>query len=181
MIEFKRKEDSAITMAELMLPSHSNFGGKVHGGYILSLMDQIAYACAAKHANAYAVTASVNRVDFINPVEVGELLTLKASINFVGNTSVVVGIRVESENIHTGEVKHCNSSYITMVAKNGEGKNVKVPGLILETEADIRRFVKSIKRQEHQREREAEFHEADFSSGKYLDLLKDFRVKYEGK
>ena len=86
-----------------MQPSHSNFGGKVHGGYILSLMDQIAFACASKHSQSYCVTASVNRVDFLNPVEVGDLLTLKASINYTGRTSMVVGVRVESENIITGK------------------------------------------------------------------------------
>ena len=121
---FKEKSDSIITMSELMLPSDANFGGKIHGGYILSLMDRIAFACASKHSGNYCVTASVNRVDFLNAVEIGELLTLKASVNFVGNTSMVIGIRVESENIVTGVSKHCNSSYFTMVAKSGDGKNV---------------------------------------------------------
>jgi len=79
-----------------MLPSHSNFGGKIHGGFILSLLDQVAFACAAKHSENYCVTASVDRVDFLNPVEVGELLTLKSSVNYVGRTSMVVGVRVES-------------------------------------------------------------------------------------
>lgn len=82
-----------------MQPSHSNFGGKVHGGYILNLMDQIAFACASKHSQSYCVTASVNRVDFLNPVDVGDLLTLRASINYTGRTSMVVGVRVEAENI----------------------------------------------------------------------------------
>ena len=98
---FKEKTDSVITMSELMLPSDANFGGKIHGGHILALMDRIAFACASKHSGNYCVTASVNRVDFLNAVEIGELLTLKASVNFVGNTSMVIGIRVESENIVT--------------------------------------------------------------------------------
>ena len=176
---FKAKADSIITMSELMLPSDANFGGKIHGGYILSLMDRIAFACASKHSGNYCVTASVNRVDFLNPVEIGELLTLKASVNFVGNTSMVVGIRVESENIVTGKKKHCNSSYFTMVAKSEKGNNVKVPGLILQSSDDIRRFVKSIKRQEHQKAREKEFQGTDFTSDKYISLLEKYNVKLE--
>ena len=174
---FKEKTDSIITMSELMLPSDANFGGKIHGGYILALMDRIAFACASKHSGNYCVTASVNRVDFLNAVEIGELLTLKASVNFVGNTSMVIGIRVESENIVTGEKKHCNSSYFTMVAKNQKGKNVKVPGLILKSSEDIRRFVKSIKRQEHQKQREQEFKDTDFTSNKYITRLMNYNVK----
>ena len=81
-------------------------------------MDQIAFACASKHSRNYCVTASVNKVDFLNPIDVGELVTLKASVNYTGRTSMVVGVRVESENIQTGITKHCNSSYFTMVAKN---------------------------------------------------------------
>ena len=96
---FKTTEESRIQISELMLPSHANFGGKIHGGYILSLMDRIAFACASKHSRSYCVTASVNKVDFRNPIEVGELVTMKASINYVGKSSMVVGIRVESENI----------------------------------------------------------------------------------
>ena len=96
MEKFKEARQSKVSITELMLPSHSNFGGKVHGGHILSLMDQIAFACASKHSQQYCVTASVNRVNFLNPIEVGELVTLKASINYTGRTSMVVGVRVES-------------------------------------------------------------------------------------
>ena len=102
MKKFKGARESRVSITELMLPSHSNFGGKVHGGHILSLMDQIAFACASKHSQQYCVTASVNRVNFLNPIEVGELVTLKASINYTGRTSMVVGVRVESENITSG-------------------------------------------------------------------------------
>lgn len=174
---FKDKSASEITMSELMLPSDANFGGKIHGGHILALMDRIAFACAAKHSGNYCVTASVNRVDFLNPVEIGELLTLKASVNFVGNTSMVIGIRVESEDIVTGNTKHCNSSYFTMVAKSNDGKNVKVPGLILKTSDDIRRFVKSVKRQEHQKARTQEFKDTDFTAANYIELLDQYNVK----
>lgn len=131
-----------------MLPSYSNFSGKIHGGHILGLMDQVAFACASRHSGHYCVTASVNRVDFLHPVEVGEILHLRASINYTGKTSMVVGVRVESENIQTGKVNHCNSSYFTMVAKNAKGKNVQVPGLILDSSDAVRRYVRSIWRQE---------------------------------
>lgn len=160
-----------------MLPSHSNFNGKIHGGYILSLLDQIAFACASKHSGVYCVTASVDTVDFLSPIEIGELVTMKASVNYVGSSSMVIGIRVEAENIQTGVVKHCNSSHFTMVAKNKEGKSVKVPGLILETNDDIRRFVKSVKRSNVKKKNKQEFHETDFTSSEYLHLLEDQNVK----
>ena len=96
MADFKSVKESRVSITELMLPSHSNFGGKVHGGHILNLMGQIAFACASKHSRRYCVTASVNRVDFLNPIEVGELVTLRASINYTGRTSMVVGVRVDS-------------------------------------------------------------------------------------
>lgn len=159
---FKKIEDSQITFTELMLPSHSNFSGKIHGGYILSLMDQIAFACASKHSGNYCVTASVNKVDFLNPIEVGELVTLKASINYTGTTSMVVGVRIESENIQTGVCTHCNSSYFTMVAKDSEGKSVPVPGIILETEQNIRRFLRSIEQKLDSIKRKSIFKEKEF-------------------
>ena len=84
MNKFKTPKETRISLMELMLPVNSNFGGKIHGGYILNLMDQIAFACASKHSQSYCVTASVNKVDFLNPIEVGELVTLKASINYTG-------------------------------------------------------------------------------------------------
>ena len=129
---YKSVADSRITISELMLPSHSNFSGKIHGGHILNLMDQVVFACASKHSGNYCVTASVNRVDFLHPVEVGEILTLRASINYTGRTSMVVGVRVDSENIQTGESNHCNSSYFTMVAKDKNGAiEILEDGLIL--------------------------------------------------
>ncbi|TVZ27955.1 uncharacterized protein (TIGR00369 family) [Gillisia sp. Hel_I_86] len=175
--KFKKIGESQVIFSELMLPSHSNFNGKIHGGYLLSLLDQIAFACGSKHSRAYCVTASVDTVDFLKPIEIGELVTLKASINYVGTSSMVIGIRVESENIQTGRVNHCNSSYFTMVAKDKEGKSLTVPGLILETDDDIRRFVKSIKRKKMKFKRKKEFHETDFSSEEYMHLLEDHNVK----
>jgi len=178
-MSFKTIDASRISISQLMQPSNSNFGGKIHGGYILNLMDQIAFACASKHSRMYCVTASVDTVDFITPIEVGELVTMKASINYVGRTSMVVGIRVEAENIQTGEMKHCNSSYFTMVAKDDNGHSVEVPALIINDKTELKRFLKAIKRMETKRSRQEEFNSEDFSHTQYLDDLKDYRVKIE--
>ena len=179
MEAYKTVESSRISISELMLPSHSNFSGKIHGGYILNLMDQIAFACASKHSKTYCVTASVDTVDFLDSIEVGELVTMKASINYVGNTSMVVGIRVESENIQSGKTKHCNSSYFTMVAKDDTNKSVSVPGLILNNETEIRRFLKSQKRLETNRLRKGDFNDQDFSHTNHLTELQRHRIKIE--
>ncbi len=176
---FKNVTDSQTTITELMLPSHSNFSGKIHGGYILNLMDQIAFACASKHSRNYCVTASVNKVNFLNPIDVGQLVTLRASVNYTGRTSMVIGVRVESENIQTGEIKHCNSSYFTMVAKDEHGNNVAVPGLILNTEDSIRRFSRSIKHQEEARNRSNTFKRSEFKIQDYVSILENHNAKVE--
>ncbi|MEH6679387.1 MAG: acyl-CoA thioesterase [Sediminicola sp.] len=179
MKKFKTPKESRVSLTELMLPAHSNFGGKIHGGYILNLMDQIAFACASKHSQSYCVTASVNKVDFLNPIEVGELVTLKASINYTGRTSMVVGVRVESENITTGTVKHCNSSYFTMVAKDTNGKNLTVPGLILTDKQGVRRFARSIQRKAEASSRNTKFTPSMFKVADYLESLKEENVRLE--
>nr|WP_294936633.1 acyl-CoA thioesterase [uncultured Flavobacterium sp.] len=179
MERYKKVSGSKVTLSELMLPSHSNFSGKIHGGYILSLMDQIAFASASKYSGKYCVTASVDTVDFLNPIEVGELVTLKSSVNYVGKTSMVVGIRVTSENIQTGKVKHCNSSYFTMVAKDEEGNSVPVPTLILSNLEEVRRFYESVKRINSKKENKDNENNFNFSSPEALNNLKAFNVKLE--
>ncbi|POY36339.1 acyl-CoA thioesterase [Solitalea longa] len=140
---------SQTTITELMIPSYANFGGKIHGGILLSLMDKVAYACASRHAGTYCVTVSVDEVNFLAPVEVGDLVSMHASVNHVGNTSLVVGIRVESENVKTRQIRHTNTSYFTMVAKDEQtAKPKQVPGLILEDRNQLRRFIEAIKRKE---------------------------------
>ena len=174
---FKHCTESQVTFSELMLPSHSNFGGKIHGGYILNLMDQIAFACASKHSGHYCVTASIGSVDFLNPIEIGELVTMKASINYVGRSSMAVGIRVDSENIQTGKVKHCNSSFFTMVAKAKDGNISKdVPGLILQSSTDVRRFLESIIRIDQRRSHHAAFDKETFEAAAHLDKLSGHNV-----
>lgn len=139
---------SQTTLTELMIPSYANFGGKIHGGILLSLIDKVAYACASRHAGTYCVTVSVDAVDFLEPVEVGDLVSLHASVNYVGRTSLVVGIRVVAENVRNRSVRHTNTSYVTMVAKDDSNKPTVVPELVLESEDDARRFLEAIKRRE---------------------------------
>lgn len=139
-MEARTVDYSKTTITELMIPSYANFSGKVHGGILLGMMDKVAYVCAAKHSGAYCVTVSVDGVEFKEPVEVGELVSLAASINYVGNSSMIIGIRVESLKPKTGERKHTNSCYFTMVAKNDDGSLRQVPKLILQNNDDIRRF-----------------------------------------
>ena len=167
---------SKITLTELMLPSHSNFSGKIHGGYLLNLMDQIAFACASKYSGCYCVTASVDTVNFLNPVEIGELVTLKASVNYVGTTSMIVGIRVTSQNIQTGKIKHTNSSYFTMVAKDVDGNNVKVPRLILSNMEEVRRFYEGIKRNEQRKNMQEHETTFDYTTPEALENLKKYNV-----
>jgi uncharacterized protein (TIGR00369 family) len=174
---YKTIEESRIQISQLMLPSNTNFGGKIHGGYILGLMDQIAFACASKHSGSYCVTASVDKVNFLNPIEVGELVTMKASVNYIGKSSMVVGIRVESENIRSGKKKHCNSSYFTMVAIDEKGNTAKVPGLILSTKLDAKRFIKTIVRRNSETKKEFDQSEVYKNVHNHLELLKDYRVK----
>ncbi|MCC8409256.1 acyl-CoA thioesterase [Mucilaginibacter sp. UR6-1] len=148
MEDFKTVAASQTTLTELMIPAYSNFGGKIHGGIIMGLMDKVAYACAAKHAGAYCVTASVDTIDFLAPVEVGELVSLMASVNYVGKTSLVIGIKVISESVTTQQVKHTNTSYLTMVAMDEQRNTLPVPGLILQTDEEVRRFYQAYHRKE---------------------------------
>ncbi|MFQ3575738.1 MAG: acyl-CoA thioesterase [Cytophagales bacterium] len=145
---FKPVAASKTTLTELMIPAYSNFGGKIHGGILLSLMDKVAYACASKHAENYCVTASIDTVDFLQPVEVGEMVYMHASVNHVGKTSMVIGIKVVAEDFKNHTVKHTNTSFFTMVSKGDDGKPLPVPGLILETKEEARRFLEAIKRKE---------------------------------
>ena len=130
-----------LTMSEIMTPEKANFIGNVHGGHILLLVDQVAYACAARYSGHYVVTLSVDNMMFKKPVYVGELLTLNARINYVGNTSMEVGVKIESENLQTGVKRHTNSCYVTMIAVDKNMKPTTVTPLTLENnERDQRRY-----------------------------------------
>lgn len=174
---------SRTKFTELMIPSFANFGGKVHGGLILSLMDKVAYAVASKHAGTYCVTVTVDGVEFLQPVEVGELLTLDAAVHYVGNSSLVVGIKVTSENVKTNEIKHTNNSYFTMVAKDDSGKPCQVPELVLEDMTEMRRFADAIKRMQVKKEANAKIkkEEGEFIPVDDMELLSNHRCKIEFK
>lgn len=171
-MNFKSTSDSETVLTELMIPSYANFGGKVHGGILLSLMDKVAYVTAAKHSSAYVVTVAVEGVEFLSPIEVGDLVSLKARVNYVGKSSMIVGIRVEALNPKTGVVRHTNSCYFTMVAKDDNGNPTPVPGLHLSDEESLRRFAegKALKKLSKQK---SKLLKVDFHRKSYSELLQD--------
>lgn len=139
---------SQHTMTYLAAPNDANLRGSLFGGVVLALVDKIAYVTATRHANCPTVTASFDQVDFRSPIEIGEIVTLKASVNFVGRTSMEVGVRVLAESVTGGEPRHTNSCYVTMVALDDDGKPRPVPKLIVEDEAEYRRYQDAVQRRE---------------------------------
>jgi acyl-CoA hydrolase len=129
-----------LEMTLLMTPDKANFSGKVHGGEMLKLMDQVAYSCAARYSGHYVVTLSVEKVLFKEPINVGDLVTFYASVNYTGTTSMEIGIKVMAEDLKTNINRHCISCYFTLVAIDGNGKPTEVPALIPETDEGKRRF-----------------------------------------
>ena len=136
----KTVRESQHETSELMMPEHANNMGHVFGGVILSMMDKTAAISAFRHCRAAVVTASIDRVDFREPIHLGELVILKASVNYVGRTSMEVGVRVEAEDLITGVRRHTNSCYLTFVAVDERGCPREVPLLVPETEAEKRRY-----------------------------------------
>ncbi len=147
--EPKRTRDSQLTLAMGMNPADANPLGDVHGGVIMKLVDEAGGLCAIRHARRPTVTVTMDSITFLSPVRVGDLLTLRASINWIGRTSIEVGIRVEAENVLTGQVTHTNSAYAVYVALDDEGRPTPVPPLILETDEERRRWEEGARRQEH--------------------------------
>ena len=135
----KRVKNTSVVVAQLMTPQDVNRAGNVHGGVIMKLIDTAAGVVAVRHARTNSVTASVDRLDFHNPVFVGDLVTLKASLNLAGRTSMEVGVYVQSENLITGQIRHTASAYVTLVALDKDGTPTAVSPLILETEEEKRR------------------------------------------
>lgn len=133
-------ESRSIVMAEVMTPDMANFHGNVHGGHILKLLDRVAYACASRYSGKHIVTLSVDQVIFKEPIHVGELVSFHARVNYVGNSSMEVGIRVIAENLLTQQKRHTNTCYFTMVALDENGKPTKVQPLELITDLDKRRY-----------------------------------------
>ncbi len=141
-----------LSMTVLMTPDMANFAGNVHGGAILKLLDQVAYACASRYAARYVVTVSVDQVMFRQPIYVGELVTFLAAINHTGTSSMEVGIKVVAENIRTQEQRHVNSCFFTMVAVDDERRPVPVPPLQPDNAVDERRFQQALARKQLRQE-----------------------------
>jgi uncharacterized protein (TIGR00369 family) len=135
----KTVAETSVVMTQAMSPQDINPAGNVHGGVIMRLIDIAAGVVAVKHSRTNSVTASIDRVDFLYPAFSGDLVTFKASINLVGKTSMEIGVRVEAENLITGETHHTASAYLTYVALDKNGRPTPVPELILENEEDQRR------------------------------------------
>jgi uncharacterized protein (TIGR00369 family) len=153
----KRVGETSVVMAQMMNPQDANPAGNVHGGVIMKLIDTAAGSVAVRHGRCNAVTASIDRLDFHNPVFIGDFVTIRASMNYVGSSSMEIGIRVESENLLTGERRHTVSAYMTFVALDRAGKPVQLPPLILESEEELRRSREAIaRRQARQAEKKRE-------------------------
>lgn len=149
--------DSQHESSELMMPHHANNLGHVFGGVMLSMMDRTAAVAAFRHCRLNVVTASIDRVDFREPIHVGDLVVMKASVNFVGKTSMEVGVRVEAEELLTGRRRHTNSCYLTFVAVDRNGRPIEISPVVPETSDEIRRFQAAQQRRKVRlQEREAE-------------------------
>jgi uncharacterized protein (TIGR00369 family) len=144
----KPVKETALSMSHLMTPQDANIAGNVHGGVIMKLIDDAAGTVAARHAMSNVVTASIDRLSFFSPVFIGNLLTLRASINHVGKSSMEIGVRVEAEDIFTGAIRHTASAYLTFVALDGNFKPMEIPGLIFENENEKRRNREAIARRQ---------------------------------
>ena len=136
----KLKQEKSLFMTRLMTPDMSNFSGKVHGGTILKLLDEAAFTCASRYCKTYVVTKSLDQVVFKSPIAVGDLVTFRCNINYVGRTSMEVGVRVEGEKIKDRSEYHAISSYFTMVSVNEDGKPMEVPRLNIESEIEEKLF-----------------------------------------
>jgi uncharacterized protein (TIGR00369 family) len=139
MTQGKRVAETRVEMAYQMNPQDANPAGNVHGGVIFKLIDTAAGVVATRHSRCNVVTASIDRLNFFNPVFIGDLVTLKASLNMTGKSSMEIGVRVEAENLMTGEVRHTVSAYLTFVALDGKGRPTAIPPLILENSEGERR------------------------------------------
>ncbi len=138
-MEGKTVAQSSVVMSQAMIPQDANPAGNVHGGVIMKLIDTAGAVVATRHARANVVTASIDRLDFLHPVFIGDFVTLRANLNFVGKTSMEVGVRVEAENLITGGTRHTSTAYLTFVALDTNGRPMPLPALILETEEQQRR------------------------------------------
>jgi acyl-CoA hydrolase len=144
--------ESRVEMAQVMFPPDANQAGNIHGGSIMKLIDTAAGIVAMRHCRTNVVTASMDRLDFYEPVFVGELVILRAAINYVGSTSMEVGVRVEAEDLMTGDVRHTNSAYLTLVSLGENRRPMPVPTIICQTEDEKRRFEEGRMRAQRRKE-----------------------------
>lgn len=149
----RKISQSRTYLAQIAMPVDANPHGRVHGGTIMTLIDNAAAVVAIRHTRARVMTASVDRIDFRHPVAVGDLIILKASLNHAGRTSMEIGIRVESENLLSGETRHAASAYLTLVALDADGRPAPVPAIIGETAEDERRLAAAARRYEEKKAR----------------------------
>lgn len=149
MDELKKVSDSVLVMTELVLPNHTNQLGNLLGGQLMHWIDICAALAASKHTNRVCVTASVDRIDFHNPVKLGDVVTLLASVNRVFNTSMEVGVKVFADSFLKGTRLHTNSAYLTFVSVDDEGKPVKAKYIVPETEDEKRRYEEALGRREN--------------------------------
>jgi len=140
MPEAKLVRESQTEMVEVVLPNDANPLGNILGGKVMHLIDIAAAIAAHRHSRSYVVTASMDHVDFLHPVRIGELIVLKSSVNRVFHTSMEVGVKVFAENVLTGERRHTSSAFVTFVAIDDQGKPRPIPPVIPETEEDKRRY-----------------------------------------
>lgn len=146
------KQEKSLTMSVLMTPDMANFSGHVHGGSLLKLLDQVAYSCAAKYCKQYVVTAALDQVFFKQQVNVGELVTFYAHVNYVGHSSMEVGVKVVAENLRTDDKRHTTSCYFTMVAMDDAGKPTPVQRLEVETDDEKRYYAEALLRKQMRQE-----------------------------
>jgi len=146
VLKARHPRESETVMSELMMPNHANIMGNVFGGVILSLVDRIAAVCAIRHAKQQCVTVSVDKVDFKEPIHVGELVTGFARVNYAGKTSMEVGVKIIAEDLISGTKRHTNSCYVTYVALDDKGHPAPVPPIVPETPDEKRRYERAAKR-----------------------------------
>jgi acyl-CoA hydrolase len=163
-VEPRTVGDSRSVLVHWMGPTDANSAGFVHGGVVMKLVDEVAGLAAVRHSHRRVVTAAADRMTFLQPIHVGELVTLSASINAAWRTSMEVGVRVVAENPRTGELRHTNTAYLTMVAVDDDGQPAPVPGLQSsspeeqrrEAEAQLRRTNRLTEREQILERREHE-------------------------
>lgn len=153
------EQEKSLYMTILMTPDMANFSGNVHGGAILKLLDQVAFACAARYAKNYVVTISLDQVTFKAPIKVGQLVSFRAHVNYVGKSSMEVGVKVIAEDLHTKEKRHTNSGYFTMVAVDDDGRPTPVPPLELENEFEKKLYEAAVMRKQMREEAVRKNHE----------------------